>query len=421
MPNDIIQVFIPAIAGHMPSKIVQSIREFMDCCYILRRSAHTEADLSLYSTTLKKYHATREIFKDTGVRDSISLPRHHSLKHYELLIQEFGSPNGHCSSLTESKHIVAVKEPWRRSNRNEPLAQMLETNRRLDQLSAARSDFESRGMLRGSVYMDALVREGLAAYDEDFDEKASGVDDVDDDDSGPASEDSIVPTILLAQRPLKGYPTSAAALSTHIGFPGLLDAVRRFLYAQVAPNDPCPLGEIPLAECPRFKGKISTRGSAVATFYAPSDQSSLNGMKKERIYAVPLWRGAHPRRDCIFTTENSKLPGLQGLSTARVRQFLSISHNGAHYQCALVEWFMVHGVAPDEDTSLWIVKPELNRDGSRSTSLIHLDHILRAAHLIPVFGDGFLPTDFHFSYSLDAFDYFYVNKYIDHHANEHAF
>jgi hypothetical protein len=66
--------------------------------------------------------------------------------HYHSLIRLYGAPNGLCSSITESKHIRAVKEPWRRSNRNMALGQMLVTNQRLDQLAAAHADFSNRGM-----------------------------------------------------------------------------------------------------------------------------------------------------------------------------------------------------------------------------------------------------------------------------------
>lgn len=84
----------------------------------------------------------------SGVRpEGISLPRQHALVHYPELIRLFGAPNGLCSSITESKHIRAVKEPWRRSNRNEALGQMLVTNQRIDQLAAARTDYKDRGML----------------------------------------------------------------------------------------------------------------------------------------------------------------------------------------------------------------------------------------------------------------------------------
>ena len=75
------------------------------------------------------------------------MPRQHSLVHYHLNIQEFGAPSGLCSSITESRHITAVKKPWRRSSRFDALGQMLLTNQRLDKLNAVRADFISRGML----------------------------------------------------------------------------------------------------------------------------------------------------------------------------------------------------------------------------------------------------------------------------------
>ena len=76
--------------------------------------------------------------------------------HYPKLIRMFGAPNGLCSSMTEAKHIKAVKEPWRRSSRYEPLGQMLLANQCQDKLDAARVDFTSRGMLDGTVISSAL-------------------------------------------------------------------------------------------------------------------------------------------------------------------------------------------------------------------------------------------------------------------------
>ncbi|KAF8233253.1 hypothetical protein L208DRAFT_1163801, partial [Tricholoma matsutake] len=63
---------------------------------------------------------------------------------------QFGVPNGLCSSITESKHIKAIKEPWQHSSCNEPL-QMLLTNQQLDKLAAACVNFASRKMLDGSL------------------------------------------------------------------------------------------------------------------------------------------------------------------------------------------------------------------------------------------------------------------------------
>ena len=132
-----IKVFLPAIAGHVPPQMVRAIAAFIDFCYLVRRAVISEDTLRMVETALQSFHRDREIFRDSGVRPSgFSLPRQHSLMHYRHLIQQFGAPNGLCSSITESKHIVAVKKPWRRSNKHKALGQMLLANQRMDKLSA---------------------------------------------------------------------------------------------------------------------------------------------------------------------------------------------------------------------------------------------------------------------------------------------
>ncbi|KIJ05454.1 hypothetical protein PAXINDRAFT_93459, partial [Paxillus involutus ATCC 200175] len=59
--------------------------------------------------------------------------------------QQFGAPNGLCSSTTESKHILVVKDPYRRTNHHNALGQMLLINQCLDKLAALCVDFGERG------------------------------------------------------------------------------------------------------------------------------------------------------------------------------------------------------------------------------------------------------------------------------------
>ena len=156
------QVYLPAIEGHVPDEMVQTMRAFLDFCYIARRNIHDTHSLAALDDALQRFHCHREIFRTSGVRpDGFNLPRQHSLVHYGRLIRAFGAPNGLCSSITESKHIKAVKEPWRRSNRFEALSQMLLTNQRLDKLAAARVDFADRGMLQGTCLSAAYDGLGL--------------------------------------------------------------------------------------------------------------------------------------------------------------------------------------------------------------------------------------------------------------------
>lgn len=141
---------MPAIEGHVPEDMVRAIHAFIEFCYIVQREVHDSKSLQKLQDALERFHQYRTIFETTGVRSNFNLPRQHSLIHYFKLICAYGAPNGLCSLITESKHIKAIKEPWRRSNRYNALGQMLLTNQRLDKLAASRADFEARGMLNAS-------------------------------------------------------------------------------------------------------------------------------------------------------------------------------------------------------------------------------------------------------------------------------
>lgn len=102
----------------MPSEMVKCISAFIDVCYIARRADITKSALHDFDLALQHFHEYRQIFQTLGVcPNGFSLPRQHSLVHYRRHIMEFGAPNGLCSSITESRHITAVKKPWQRSSR----------------------------------------------------------------------------------------------------------------------------------------------------------------------------------------------------------------------------------------------------------------------------------------------------------------
>jgi len=156
-----VKVYLPAIEGHVPAEMIQAIRAFLEFCYIVRCNILDTKSLDELEDALNHYHTYRMIFQECGVcPDGFNLPRQHSLLHYLQLIREFGAPNGLCSSITESKHIKAVKEPWRCSNRFNALGQMLLTNQQLDKLAAAQVDFVHHKMLDGTSLEWALSRLG---------------------------------------------------------------------------------------------------------------------------------------------------------------------------------------------------------------------------------------------------------------------
>jgi hypothetical protein len=217
----------------------------------------------------------------------------------------------------------------------------------------------------------------------------------------------------------KVYPDEIA---TEIGQPDFSHLIQLMIYDQEHPDSNSDITHISLTALPTFYGKISIYPSAVATFYAPSDICGAGGMRSERIRAVTSWRNGASRFDTVFVSTDPTAEGMRGLDVARVRLFFSFSYEGVLYPCALVHWYSRKGDSPDDTTGMWIVEPETSDDdGETFATIIHLDTILRTAHLLPVFGSERVSRALSFTDTLDKFSSFYVNKYVDHHAFEIAF
>ena len=128
--------------------MVQCIAAFLDACYLIHCADINKSNITKLQMAIRQFHEHQEIFHIHAVRPKgFSLLHQHSLTHYPHQIREFGVPLGLCSSITESRHITAVKQPWRWSNHHNALGQMLLTNQRLDKLKAVCNNFVHRGLL----------------------------------------------------------------------------------------------------------------------------------------------------------------------------------------------------------------------------------------------------------------------------------
>ena len=199
------KVYIAALVGLVPTEMISCFAAFMDACYIARRPDLDEATLDKLDHAISRFHIHREVFRAVGVRPKgFSLPRQHALKHYHRHIEEFGAPGGLCSSITESRHITAVKKPWRRSNRYAALGQMLVTNQRLDKLVAARNHFVNLGMLPPSRAAPPLP----PPLNPPHDNRVDG-----DDDDVELVDDKVVGNLVLART--RGASTESTYAHSH--------------------------------------------------------------------------------------------------------------------------------------------------------------------------------------------------------------
>ncbi|KAF8901482.1 hypothetical protein CPB84DRAFT_1846772 [Gymnopilus junonius] len=350
----LMKVYLPAIAGHLPEQMVRAIANLIEFCYLVRHDIIDEDTLKDIDTALADFYENREAFRCMRP-EGFSLLRQHSLTHYRRSIELFGAPNGLCSSITENKHIKAVKMPYRCSNRNKPLGQMLITNQHMDKLAAARVDFTARRMLRGSgLPLHLLGDKPVAPVVLVAPQPSPLPDDDERMDFGTVEEPLSQSEVKLAKTAVRKVPIDIYQFARHVHQGRLPELTRRYLYDILNPNAAIPGSQAPLDRLPFVDGPLRLYNSARAVYYAPSDLSGVGGMHHERIRAVRTWYGGPARYDCIFVGNmDSDEPGFRGLNVARVRVFFSVQHECKVYPCALVHWFSHVGNAPDPVTGLW--------------------------------------------------------------------
>jgi len=225
---------------------------------------------------------------------------------------------------------------------------------------------------------------------------------------------------------MREYPRSLTELGLKICQHDLLDLTHHFLFYQLNPTSLIEPDNLTLAECPMiWDSKVSVFHSTTATFRTPSNPSGPGGMYREVIRSIPSWSKGDisgPRRDCIFVdVGNSEDLGMSSLLVARVHLFFRFLYNSTNHPCALVRWYSTSD-EPDAATGFWVVQPEFTRRGTRHMGVIHLDSIIRGAHLLQKFpSDAPVYREINYTNILNLYTSFYVNKYIDHHAFEIVF
>ncbi|KAI6043361.1 hypothetical protein EDC04DRAFT_2562900, partial [Pisolithus marmoratus] len=320
----LMKVYIAAIEGHIPKDVVCTFHVFLEFCYLIWWNVITEQVLTEIDDVLSRFHLFCEVFWNTGVIKTFSPPQQHVMKHYHYLICQFGALNGLCSSITELKHIKAVKCLYWHTNHLQALGQIFLINQRLDKLTAAHADFKRHGMLNGSFLSQAFQA------------------------LGTCTDYSTLEHTCMR---------NVGALAVELGVPDLQNILCCFLHSQLNPTDAHDLENIPFHECPIYNGKARVYNSTCSTFFAPSDLSRIYGMHCEYIHSSPMWRNAGPCFDCVFIVTDPQAEGMHSLDVAHVLCFFSFKFQGMLYSCAVVHWFDHVRDGPDAATGMWIVHP----------------------------------------------------------------
>ena len=222
--------------------MVRALSSFMEFCYLIRHSVINEDDLIAIDNAVANFHWDHVIFDEVRP-DGYLLPCQHSLVHYSNLICEFGAPNGLCSSITESKHIKAVKEPWRCSSCFEALGQMLLTNQRLRWISRRKEcfglDFLRTLVLNHRLYLlgptTMMMMMGVVwmrrSWVTSISPKSMKCETI--------SESLLVRNLSSECSQCRCLPCHSATSRPHLTFP--LPTIQPWLSPSTEPNSPCPM------------------------------------------------------------------------------------------------------------------------------------------------------------------------------------
>lgn len=115
---------LPLRDGMSSNRLLRAVRALLDFLYLARYPAHTSDTLASLRASLERFHANKSIFVDLGIRLHFKLPKLHSLDHYLLSIELFGTTDNYDTQYTERLHIDFAKEAYRATNHRDEFPQM---------------------------------------------------------------------------------------------------------------------------------------------------------------------------------------------------------------------------------------------------------------------------------------------------------
>jgi len=81
------QVYLPAIEGYVPDRMLYTIHAFLEFCYIAQHDVIMEKTLAELEDALFCFHKYRAVFQEVGIQEKgFLLPRQHSTNHYPEMI-----------------------------------------------------------------------------------------------------------------------------------------------------------------------------------------------------------------------------------------------------------------------------------------------------------------------------------------------
>ncbi|KAG9124608.1 hypothetical protein FRC07_010971 [Ceratobasidium sp. 392] len=233
--------FLPVVAELMTDDLVRLTCALLDHMYRAHAAQMTEDELEEMEEAWRKFHRLKPALVALGALKNAGsfnrILKLHMVLHWPQSIRELRTPDSYNTEAPEHLHIKYAKEPWRRSNRVNPLPQMITFIQRQEAIQIQRAHLDA--------YL-ALIRKELAAADggggERHDDEDEGSDDEDEwEDVGEGHEETPdadgvhypSPQLAIAAPPSR-FNYTANQIATEYKAPDLIPALTRYLESEVA-------------------------------------------------------------------------------------------------------------------------------------------------------------------------------------------
>ncbi|KAG9098699.1 hypothetical protein FS749_003186 [Ceratobasidium sp. UAMH 11750] len=408
--------FLSIVAGYEDPKVVYAVRSIVDFTYRAQLPEISERDIQAMEEDLRIFDRCKGAFVDPDVR---GLPRHqdhfnkipkiHMPTHYPFLIRELGATIGYSTEITERLHIECVKEPWRATNHNNPIPQMIQYLEKKEAWAYLRSYLHDTGLV--------------------IDKRFASVDDDDDDDDEQGPEDIVegrrngddgdhrtwlpTPSISIAKRPALGRQRGTYLINTHKAS-NLIPATVKYLH-RISPRASIALFEDSYFKVWKrcklqhkrlpFYPALAPLTNSVRAFPPTTDEEGR--LIRQGFFDVVLF--SPTANNAVANSD-----GLHRLQAGRVRAIFELP-NHLQTLCpeklVYIEHFQPFSARPSRTTDLHTTKHAIS-GGHRCTSVIPLSHIRMTCHLAPKY--HLFDRDHLISAATDLLavhDSFYLNKY----------
>ncbi|TFK45446.1 hypothetical protein OE88DRAFT_1788392 [Heliocybe sulcata] len=397
------------LPNHVSSAtLVRAIRALLDFLYLAQYPVHTDHTLDHLRDALRRFHDSKHIFVELGIRDQFNIPKLHALIHYFLSIQLFGTTDNYNTEYTERLHIDLAKDAYRATNRKDEYPQMTAWLERREKV------------LRHAKYIEwCLARRFRTPAPSQLQLTAL-------DPPMYARED--VPGLRMAKHPtLRAVPL--AAIRQDYGARFFSDAFARFV---VQFNNP----RFSAQQVEDASGDIFLPFQTLPVYhkikFLHADVSRLDGASFTSSDAVHVRPGRSDKRgrpvpsrfDTVLVNLGSGNEfGLSGYRVAQVRVVFSLPprvisllfpRRPPPQHLAYIEWFTPFTSSPEPSSRLFKVSRSL-RNHDRLASIIPVLQIRRSIHLYPKWGPT-VPREWTSSTVLDEATMFYVNPFLDRHS-----